>query len=98
MHPHPHIDAVRVTVVQSFFPEFILLYYIESPNPENPRRPDTRGPKPHQLITPILTAQSKTPKPKPPKHRKCIKNNPGKNIVLMYMYMYLKAPISQTES
>ena len=49
MHPHPHIDAVRVTVVQSFFPGFILLYYIESPNPKKPRRPNTTGPKPHQL-------------------------------------------------
>ena len=58
---------------------------MESPNPKNPRKSHTTGPKPHQLKTLTTKAQSKTAKPQPPNHHKwakvrtkSIKNNFGK--------------------
>ena len=43
----------------------ILIFYIKSPNPENPRWPHTTGLEPHQLKTPAPKTQFKTPTQKP---------------------------------
>ena len=48
-----------------FFPGLLFYVYIESPNQKKPRRPQTTGPKPHQLKAPSPKTQNKTPTPKP---------------------------------
>ena len=42
------IKQVKVLVAK-FFPRVILIVYIKSPNPKNPRWTHPTGPKPHQL-------------------------------------------------
>ena len=48
-----------------FFPRIILLCLYREPQPKKPRRPQTTGPKPHQLKTTTPKTQYKTPTPKP---------------------------------
>ena len=48
-----------------FFPRVVLLCSYKEPQPKNPRRPHTTGPKPYQLKTPTPKTQSKTPTPQP---------------------------------
>ena len=59
-------DVVRCLILAPFFfPKLFFYVYIESPNPKEPGRPHTTGPKPNQLNTPTPKTQSKTPYIKP---------------------------------
>ena len=50
---------------QSFFPRVILLCLYKEPKPQQPRKPYTTDPTPHQLKTPTQKTQFITPPPNP---------------------------------
>ena len=79
MHGSQDLNFVEYKFLKCVFPGFFFYVYIESPNPKEPRRPQTTATENPNLKNPIQDPNPQTTINEQ-NWEKIIENNPGKKI------------------